>query len=128
MNQVKVIKSELVKILKTNRQQHREEFLKAQENYRKLVVNELDGMLKSARDGENIRRHVNLLAPEDHTKDYDLVIKMLDMSVEEEIVITQQQFNNYVNDDWNWAAAKTINTMYASGMGRAENGSLPSSY
>jgi hypothetical protein len=90
-------------------------FLKAQEGYRIDVVEELDRMLKDARDGKKIQRALSMAEPQDHTKDYDRVIDMLEMSQDEIIEIEAHEFDQYVRDNWAWKAhADALNTMYAS--------------
>ena len=42
MKEIKVPKTELLKILNKNRAEHRDIFLKAQEKYREVVIKELD--------------------------------------------------------------------------------------
>jgi hypothetical protein len=69
-----------------NRDSHRHLFLKAQEGYRKLVIEELDRMLADAKAGRPIRRSISLTEPSDHTKDYDRVIAMLEMSVDDTVI------------------------------------------
>ena len=104
MTGVTVKKDELLTALKKNREEHRTTFLDAQKGYREDVIKELDQMLKDAREGKNIRRSVALIEPQDHTRDYDRAIRMLTMCVKEEIFITEQEFSQYVQDDWGWKA------------------------
>ena len=58
MNTVKVKREELLTKVRANRDAHRTLFLKAQEGYRKLVIEELDRMLKDAKEGLRIQRSV----------------------------------------------------------------------
>lgn len=114
MQTVKVKRDELLMKVKTNREEHRNLFLKAQEGYRKQVIKELDQMLADARDGKPIRRSVNLAEPMDHTQDYDRVIAMLEMSVDLEIEIDSVEFDQYVLDNWDWKQlAMMTNLKYA---------------
>lgn len=108
MNTVKVKKTELLAKLQTNRDSHRELFLKAQEGYRQLVIAELDKSLKEAREGRNIRTHIRLEAPHDHTDEYNNVIEMLRMSVDDTIELEAHAFQCYVMDKWTWAAADLL--------------------
>jgi len=105
MKQVRVYKAKLLLILKKNRSEHREVFLQAQKAFRVVAIKALDAQLKAARKGRpfELANLVRLTAPEDHTADYDRSIQMLDMSVETEIVISEQEFQNYVQDIWNWS-------------------------
>jgi hypothetical protein len=47
--------------VRANREAHRNLFLKAQEGYRKLVIEELERMLADARAGRRISRSINWL-------------------------------------------------------------------
>lgn len=104
MHEIKIKKDELLKATKANKESHRAAFLKAQEGYREEVIKELDRMLKEAREGKKIQRFINLPEPHDHTQEYETVIRMLEMCVDEEIEISTGEFNQYVMDDWGWKA------------------------
>lgn len=99
---VTVKRDELLNVLKGNRDNHRQTFLDAQEGYREDAIKELDAMLAEARSGKRIRRQVQLIEPQDHTRDYDRVIRMLEMCTREEIFISESEFAQYVQDDWGW--------------------------
>lgn len=119
MDEVKVKREKLLEVVRKNRKAHRDLFLKAQEGYRKDMIAELDQMLQDAKDGKQIRRAVMMPEPQDHTADYDRVITMLEMSVDKEIELDSEAFDNYVMDNWAWRAhAMATNTMYASKAGR----------
>lgn len=111
MNTVKVKRTELLAKLQSNRKEHRDLFLKAQIGYRKAVISELDSMLSEARDGKQIRRVISLPEPQDHTGDYDRQIVMMEMSVDETIEVTSQEFDMYVMDNWSWKAMATASNM-----------------
>lgn len=102
MGIITVKKAELLTVLKKNKEAHRELFLEAQKGFRELAIDELDRMLKDAREGKHIKLAVQLEQPVDYTKDYNRIIRMLEMSVEEEIKITEDEFSRYVMDDWGW--------------------------
>jgi hypothetical protein len=102
---ITVKKTELLKALKKNMLTHRDEFLKAQVGYRKAVIQELDSMIQDAKANREIRTIIRLEAPSDHSSDYTRIIKMLEMNVKHTIQITEQQFSQYVLDDWAWKRA-----------------------
>jgi hypothetical protein len=115
MHSVKVKRSELLEKIKKNREGHRDLFLKAQEGYRLDVIAELEQHLKDARERKKISRALSLPEPQDHTDDYDSVIAMLEMSVEEVIELDAGSFQQYVLDKWAWKrAADVTNIGYAS--------------
>lgn len=103
MQTVTVQRSVLLDKLITNRKEHRDVFLQAQEKFREAVIARLDVMLADARSGKRVPQYVGLEAPTDHTKDYDRVIAMVDMSVSDTIELTAGDFRQYVMDEWSWA-------------------------
>lgn len=113
MELVKIQKSALLKTLKKNRKVHRGIFLEAQDGYREKVIDVLDKALKDAREGRSIKIYFQLTAPVDQTSDYDRAIKMIEMSVDENIEISEHDFSCYILDDWSWKQNfLTSNTMY----------------
>lgn len=116
METITVSVASLLDRVKANRDAHRALFLKAQDGFRERVIEELDEMLKRARDGGEMRLQVGLVAPQDHTAEYDRAIDMLSMHTRETIDIDQQKFAQLVRNEWAWFRAAThTNTLYASG-------------
>jgi len=113
MDAIKVKKTELLEKLKANREAHQAIFDKAQDGYRKMVVEHLELMLAEAKQGKVIRRKVELQEPVNQTKDYDRVISMLSMSQDDIIELNEHDFAQYVLDDWSWKAQfTTTNSRY----------------
>ena len=102
MTNVTVKKSELLTKVRENRDRHREIFEKAQEGYRNEVIKQLDRALKDAKEGRKITTYIQLTAPVDQTKDYDRAISMLEMSVDDEIKLSEKDYADLVLDDWAW--------------------------
>ena len=128
MQTVKIKRSKLIGILTENRDVHADELQKALVGYRNLVVKELDKMLEAAKTGGPIVTSMNLRPPQDHTEDYDQVLAMLDLSVDDDITLTNEEFRWYVLDDWGWSKfAKFTNSSYAVGSAPAF-GSAPGDY
>ena len=102
MRTVKVNKGALLDALKANRANHRQRYEKAFDGYTKECQRVLEAHLEELKKGG---RHVVLFsenAPDDHTPEYDQLIKMLEMSIETEIELTYQEFQRYVMDQWEW--------------------------
>ena len=117
MKTVKVDRKQLLERVKANCAKHREVFEKALANYREFVIEELESMIDDARSNKPIRTIVNLQAPVDHTKDYERVIDMLEMSVNEVIELDEEHFAMYVRDEWHWSQTVAhLNTSYANKM------------
>lgn len=98
----KVKKAELLEILKKNRAQHRKIFEEALEGYKKKMIALLLKMLKSIRKGERIQHMINMPLPQNMTKEYDTVIRMLEMSTDAEVKLSAKDFQCFVEDRWEW--------------------------
>lgn len=110
MRTIIVLKDELREIVQANRDEHRNDFLEAQEKFRERVVEELERRLEDARQGRQVDMAIRLPVPEDHTADYDRVLRMLDISVGDTIELEEDDVACYVQDDWAWKRA-WISTM-----------------
>lgn len=102
METVKIDKVELARVLEENRAQHRAEFEEALEGYKKVATQQLEEQVERIRAGKIFQVQVVLPLPQDHTEDYDRVIRQCEMSVEAELVLTDHEFQCYVMDDWSW--------------------------
>ncbi len=108
MENITVKKSELLEILKKNREAHRKIFEEAQIGYRNEAIRLLDKALNDAQEGRKIKTYIQLEAPIDQTKDYDRAIRMLEMSIDEEIDLSEREFAELVLDDWSWKQQFTV--------------------
>jgi hypothetical protein len=99
---IRVKKDELLETLRKNRTLHQETFERALTGYRKRAIEELDASLQDAKAGKKIRRSIGLIEPMNQTKDYDRVIRMLEMTVDDIVTIGAGEFQQYVMDDWSW--------------------------
>lgn len=102
MKSVKVSKVDLLVALRDNRSGHRAIFEEALEGYKDTVLGLLSQHVKDVKAGKVKMIQVFLPEPEDHTKDYDRVIRMVEMSLEDELELDQSEFRQYVMDDWSW--------------------------
>jgi hypothetical protein len=107
---IRVNKADLLDVLRENRAAHRDIFLTAQEKYRERIIEELDRRLADAKAGKAIDVYIRLPVPEDHTDDYDRIISMLMMSLDDEILLTERDAMTYVQDEWGWNASFFANT------------------
>ena len=115
MNGTKVKKDELLAIMRTNRDAHWAVFEKALLACREDILATLDRELQRAREGHPIRVSYHFPRPEDHPPDYDRVIRMLEMSVQQVIDLDEEDFARYVMDDWEWKRMWAANA-YVSGV------------
>lgn len=102
MKTIRIEKAKLLAAVTKNRELHQKTFLEAQQGYREAVIAELDKMLAEARTGKRIRRSVDLIEPTNQTREYDRIIAMLEMCLDEQIELSPQEFEMYVMDRWAW--------------------------
>jgi hypothetical protein len=102
METIKVKKDELLQIVKDNRKKHKTEYAESIRAYRVKAGDLFARELEKIISGEKFVTSISIQKPESHIKDYDLVIQMLKMSVDDVIEMGQYEFNQYVNDDWSW--------------------------
>lgn len=113
MNEVKVSTSELLKVLEKNRQAHKEVYDRTLEGYHKKVIEVLREALAKAEAGEKYETNNHIPEPVHHLADYDTVISMLGMSVEDQVTLTREQYTNFVMDNWAWSNSFTaLSGMY----------------
>lgn len=103
-------KGTLIERIVTNRSNHRTTFDEGMAGYAKEVLNRAEEITSRVRAGDSnvygaLWELAQLPRPEDHTKDYDGVIDMLQFSTDTEVVLTHGDFLRYVRDDWPWKAA-----------------------
>ena len=102
MEHIKVNKAELISTLEQNRTRHRQIFEEACVGYQKAVIKELEAQLKRAKEGIRRSMIISIPAPVDQTKEYDRAIAMMKMSVDNEVMLSERDFQCYVLDDWDW--------------------------
>ena len=120
MESITVRKTDLLAALRENRGGHRAAFEAAQEGWRATIIEELDRRLADARAGRRVDSRFMIPEPEDHTTDYDRVIRMVEMEVNDTIAVPEHDFRCYVMDDWDWMASWTAsNSGYVARTARA---------
>lgn len=106
MDKVKVNRTELLGKLRENRDNHKAEYEEAMAGWEVKIVEAFDKALGRVEEGDfsDLNPALSLPKPQHHMKDYDLVIRMLEMSVDDNIEIEMHDFNQYVMDEWSWKA------------------------
>lgn len=94
--------ADLIKILKQNLKDHKKIVKEAKAGYKKALIKELQEKLALAKKGEltDLRIHATRIG--DNSRDYERTIQMLEMTVDEELDLTGDQFECYVMDRWHW--------------------------
>lgn len=97
-----VKKDRLLVIIQENRDGHRALYEKAFTRYREFVIEDLTKKLMDAQAGHAVEQMIKYPVPEDHTRDYDRVLMMLNLDVRDEIELGEYEIASYVMDDWDW--------------------------
>lgn len=99
---ITVAKDELLAKIKDNRDKHRTVFLAALEGYKREAIRVFNAHIREIEEGKARAVSVSLTPPEDHTRDYDRVIGMLEMDQGDTFRLDQGTYQSYVDDDWMW--------------------------
>ena len=109
LDRVTVDKDALLKQLGINREQHARDYSEAVVEYNKQVVNKLQDNLVRATDHkaseEAFELNWSLTQPRNYLEEYDRVIHMLTMSINPNVTVTQQEFEQYARNKWHWQQA-----------------------
>lgn len=102
MQQVKIHKTRLLNKLEENLAKHKKEYDRAHYAWKKKVHIALANAFENAKNDVEYKVHFNLPEPISYEKHYIREIEMVEMSVDDEITLTQGEFNTLVMDEWSW--------------------------
>jgi hypothetical protein len=102
MRTVQVRKDQLLDVLQTNRDRHETTFEKAYEKFTKAVERELEKRLHRIRQSKAVDLVIRLPEPRNMSDSYQRAIEMLKMDTRDEVELTEQEFQQFVQDDWTW--------------------------
>jgi len=94
--------SELIIKVEENKKRHVQLYNEAIIGYRKNIIEAFSKKLNDAKDGKDVDHHISLSRPVSREKEYDCLLGMLNMTLDKTMVLTTQQFMQYVNDQWSW--------------------------
>ncbi len=105
MENITVVKNELIAILDTNRIEHQEAYNEAITGWKIKVGTALSNALHEVeRDGEpDLSEITKLVKPVSHIREYDRAIDMLKLSVDSEVSLSEYDYRQLVNDEWEWS-------------------------
>ena len=112
---VNVSRVELLEKLKQNLEAHRKEYEEALVEYHTRLQEDLKLALKKVGrvvDIEELKSfRFSVAFPQNHEKDYEEVIEMLEMSVDEHINLDSESFKAYIKNEWSWASSFNASKM-----------------
>lgn len=119
MNKVTVDKEELLSTLRSNRDSHIDEYGNSITDWAEAqatILHEALSKFENVFDEMDLLDHnIEILAkPSDYSKQYDLAIEMLEWSIDDTVTLTQEQFQQFVLDEWSWKMGFKANNNYIS--------------
>ena len=99
---VSVSKDKLLVTLKKNRENHKVMYEEARTGYIDKAKERIVETMERLKSGEATRLSFGIEPPQDHTRDYDQAISMVEWNEEDIIQLTADEFQTLVMDEWEW--------------------------
>jgi hypothetical protein len=126
MQKLSFEKAFLVQRISENRKTHEQVYQEAKVTYRAKAEEALEARLRLVKSDGKFDLAFDLAVPFNHLEDYDLVLLMLKQCQENTVELTQEEYSQYVLDNWNWRRHfLTSNSRYSE---TAVSGCLASGY
>ena len=105
---VNIDREKLLVTLRENKEKHQKAYEDVLNGWREAVKKAAQEILKTIGTDDE-PKSLDLITkhgqrPRNYVSEYDSVIHMLEMSGDETIGLTQEDFNTFVRDEWNWKA------------------------
>lgn len=104
----------LVAILETNRTAHRVAYTSAVAGFRIAAQARIQQMAHEV-ERDPLPKHIafDLPVPEQHLTDYDRAIAMLHLALDKTVLLSEDAYRQYVDDEWGWKESwKLVNSSY----------------
>jgi uncharacterized beta-barrel protein YwiB (DUF1934 family) len=114
MHSVKINKNKLLDIVRENKEKHIKEFNEAVEDFKKAVIKISEENIALVKEGK-IELKTIPTKPISYETSYTRAIRMLELSVDVEIELALHDFDQLVQDEWQWKQSfLTSNSTYKS--------------
>lgn len=115
LTEVTVKKDLLLAKLKDNLLIHKKIAQEAREGYIKKTQEVLQEKLNEANEGKFVHLSFHLPEPQDHSKEYEQTIAMIEWDTRTELTLDQREFKSYILDEWSWDRNSLVtNALYSS--------------
>lgn len=114
MDSVKINKDKLLEILRENKEKHVNEYKEALKDFKLAVIKICNENMEIVEAG---KLELKPMPPKPATYEslYANAIRMLELSVDDVIEITEHDFRKLVQDEWEWKQVfSTMNSTYKS--------------
>lgn len=116
MQTIEIHRDKLLPIIKENQKKHDDIYNAAVSGYWEKAEQVLQEKLAKVQAKQKIENYLGLAYPDNHADDYLRAISMIELSHQDVIDLSQQEFDQYVRNQWNWRSSfLTINSAYISG-------------
>ena len=102
MQTITINKNSLLPIVQENKNKHDAILSAAISGYWVKVEEVLNEKLEKVKRQEKIDSYLNLAYPTDYSEEYNSVIRMLELSADENITLTAKEFDSLVRNQWSW--------------------------
>jgi hypothetical protein len=106
---IRIQKAKLVEILQQNSAKHAAAFVEAAEAWRTAQRDKLHvaiAVLNSHEQAASFNFHAwHLPKPETHLEDYGRALRKLELSADDVIELTDEEYRQFVEDEWAWKRA-----------------------
>ena len=101
---VTVKRLELIKLIEKNRANHLKEYESAVSARKAKIKADLTAAIKGVDAGKDVAKfRLSWPVPQNHVGDYDRVLLMLKMSVDETIQLHEAAAAKFIEDRWDWS-------------------------
>lgn len=109
---IKIKKTALLEQIKANKENHLKDYAEAVTAYKIEAEKQLQNQLKALENG-SLKIELKLITPSNKSDEYDKWIKTFEWEIDEEIILSQSEFNEYVLDEAPFAIqSKFLNSSY----------------
>lgn len=104
MNSVKLTKEELLSNVIANLDKHKIDVSDALKLRRETIAKSFKQQLEEMEWDVDFqpKEHLSFPMPKDHSEDYKKAIRMIEMTTDEVIELSESQFDKLVMDNWGW--------------------------
>lgn len=104
MNNIKVKREALLKTLQNNLKMHRAAVVEASAARRQEILEYFTDTAAHIERDPNYqpKESITFPKPKDNSSDYERAIRMVEMTTDEVIELTEDQFDKLVMDNWGW--------------------------
>lgn len=110
LSETRIEKTKLMEVLKLNLDKHRAEYETAMNDYWDALEIYHTAQLERAKSRN--KKGLDIPAPQEPTsqaKEYEKVIRQLELSIDSQFTLNETQFQTYVMDDWFWKHSFAVN-------------------